>query len=246
MNDSRPTKPKRGWYQFSLRTLLLLVVLASIGMSWFAVKRHRAEKQRAAVEAFGKLDGNVYVYYDFHYDADGRPVRAPEPPGPAWLRSLLGVDFFSDVVWLQLVCSTACDADLEHLAGLTKLKSLYLTDTQLTDVGLAHLAGLTKLEWLSLSGTQLTDAGLEHLARLTNLKWLDLSDTQVTDAGLEHLAGLTNLESLVVSDTQVTDAGLEHLAGLTNLKWLGLDGTQVTDEAVEKLQQALPNCEIEH
>ncbi len=31
MNDPRPSKPKRRWYQFSLRTLLLFVTLFAIG-----------------------------------------------------------------------------------------------------------------------------------------------------------------------------------------------------------------------
>jgi hypothetical protein len=39
MEDS--PKPKRRWYQFSLRTLLLMMLLVSIGMSCLAVRRHR-------------------------------------------------------------------------------------------------------------------------------------------------------------------------------------------------------------
>ena len=35
--------PKRRWYQYRLRTLLVLVVLASIGMSWFAVKLQQVQ-----------------------------------------------------------------------------------------------------------------------------------------------------------------------------------------------------------
>ena len=52
-------------------------------------------------------------------------------------------------------------------------------------------------------------------------------------------------QKLCLSDTQVTDAGLEYLKELTQLQQLDLDGTQVTDAGVTKLQQALPNCEIE-
>jgi len=37
-----------------------------------------------------------------------------------------------------------------------------------------------------------------------------------------------------------------HLKGLTKLKDLHLSGTKVTDAGVNQLQQALPNCKIEH
>ena len=69
---------------------------------------------------------------------------------------------------------------------------------------------------------------------------------QITDEGLVHLEGLTNLETLYLNDTQVTDAGLVHLKGLTKLEWLDLRNTEVTDKGVKKLQEALPNCTIDH
>jgi len=34
MNDSDPPKPKRRWYRFSLRTLLLFLLVAGIGFGW--------------------------------------------------------------------------------------------------------------------------------------------------------------------------------------------------------------------
>jgi hypothetical protein len=51
---------------------------------------------------------------------------------------------------------------------------------------------------------------------------------------------------LYLSDTQVTDTGLEYLKELSNLQDLALAGTQVTDEGITTLQEALPNCKIEH
>ena len=51
---------------------------------------------------------------------------------------------------------------------------------------------------------------------------------------------------LFLHGTKVSDAGLEHLKGLTQLQQLDLNGTKVTDAGVKKLQQALPNCRIEH
>jgi hypothetical protein len=127
------------------------------------------------------------------------------------------------------------DAGLVHLTGLTQLRRLYLDFTQVTDAGLVHLAGLTKLQVLNLFDTQVTDASLVHLSGLTLLKELTLAGTRVTGAGLVHLAGLTKLEALFLEDTQVTDAGLVHLAGLTQLEDLGLDNTQVTDAGLVHL-----------
>jgi len=50
-------RARRRWYQYSLRTLLLVMLLASVGISWFAVKMQRARKQREAVEAIRGLGG---------------------------------------------------------------------------------------------------------------------------------------------------------------------------------------------
>jgi len=202
-----PAAPRRRWYQYSLRTVLVLVILVSIAASWFAVKTHPARRQRAAVEAIKELGG--WVKYDYE--------TKEEPPGPPWLRKLLGDDIVSDVV----------------AAG--ELKS---------DAALAHLKTFTQLKELHLLGPQITDHGLEHLEGLRRLDLLEFTHTQVTDAGLEYLKGLTQLWQLDLSGTKVTDAGLEHLKGLAQLHSLDLMSTQVSDEGVNNLRQALPNCDI--
>ena len=45
---------------------------------------------------------------------------------------------------------------------------------------------------------------------------------------------------------KAADAALKHLKGLTSLRQPDLRGAHVTDEGVKRLQQALPNCTIEH
>ncbi len=254
-----PTNRRR--FRFSLRTLLIVVVLLSLPLGWFALKLRQAERQRQAVEAIREAGG--YVSYDYEFSGQ-------EPPSPARLTGLLGEDFFADVVYVNLdYPAKAGDVDLEqvetltalsglslsrtqvtdeglvHLKGLTKLESLGLWDTQITDAGLAHLKGLAGLETLSLINTRITNAGLENLKGLTKLEFLALCDTQITDAGLEHLQGLTKLEVLGLSNMHVTDAGLEHLKGLTQLKALILHGSHVTDEGVEQFWRALPNCDVQ-
>jgi hypothetical protein len=197
MNTS--PKPRLRWYQYSLRSLLVLMVLvASLG-SWFAVKRQQLEKQRAAVKAIGEMGGEVE--YDYQLDGSGRLNLDAEPPGPAWLRNLLGDDFFTHVVCVYLDGSPITDAGLEHLKGLTRLKELLLNGPQVTDAGLEHLKGLTQLQFLGLNHTHVTDAGLGQLNGLTQLQWLDLDGAQVTGAGLQHLKVLPQLDSLVLSSS---------------------------------------------
>jgi len=201
-------------FQFSLRSLVILVVATAIPCCWLAMRIRQAETQRQTMEAIGRAGGS-WLYDHGFYALTG----LPEPPVPAWLVKLFGIDFFSNVDILAI-----------HQGG---------------DEGLRHAAALDHLDTISLRDSQITNAGLRHLNRFTELDWLNLSSTQITDAGLEHLRGLMNLRVLHLRDTQVTDAGLEHLKGLTSLESLNLSGTQVTERGIVELQQALPNCEIE-
>ena len=73
-------------FQYCLRSLLLLVVAAAIVCSWLTTEIQRAGKQRAAVAAI-RGDG---VSVDYVQD----PFDVPRSDCPAWLRKLLGEDFF--------------------------------------------------------------------------------------------------------------------------------------------------------
>ena len=93
------SQPKLRWYQFSLRSLLLLFLFCTIPFGWLGVKMQRAREQKQAVEAIKKLGGRVQ--YDYQRDASGAPIKGAKPPGPAWLRQLLGDDCFTNVVALS-------------------------------------------------------------------------------------------------------------------------------------------------
>ena len=111
INDSRP-KTKRRWLQFSLRTLLVFVTLSAFASGWFAVKMQRVRRQREAVSAIRAASG--LVWYD--YEVNARPTGSvPKPPGPAWMRKLLGDDCFAKVAWADV----RDDAGLEHVKRLT-------------------------------------------------------------------------------------------------------------------------------
>lgn len=137
---------------------------------------------------------------------------------------------------LDLHNTSVTDTGLEHLEGLTMLRSLRLQETEISDAGLVSLAQLKNLRELDISRTGITDSGLRRLSVLRNLQSLRLNVTPVTDAGLRYLKGLANLEELSLGGTRITDTGLEHLRRLTHLRSLSLFGTQVTDVGIERLK----------
>jgi Leucine-rich repeat (LRR) protein len=159
------------------------------------------------------------------------------------------------------------DAGSEHLKGLTSLKVLDFSGSEITDAGLERLSRLTNLESLTFNASRITENGLRHLQHLANLRTLKI-DNRVNDAGLEHLAGLTRLESLSFQGPEITDAGMQHLRRLTHLQRLTFhapavsdsaltpleelacldsltfNSLWVTDKGLERLEKALPNTQI--
>ena len=204
-------KPRRRWLQFSLRTLLVLMLLLGCGLGWFAREVHKARAQGEAKKAIEKLGGRV------GWD---RPPGGMMRTAVVLAGKLLGEDLYWDVSQVFLSDTPVTDAGLVHLCGLTQLGTLSLNNTRVTDAGLVHLRGLTQFNGLGLNDTTVTDAGLMHLRRLTQLRWLGLRSTQATDAGLAQLQELTQLCALDLNNTHVTDAGLVRLCGLTQLQVL--------------------------
>ena len=87
---------KLRWYQFSLRSLLILMTLWAIPCGSLRREGQKARQQKAAVEWIIGLGGQVE--YDYQYDASGNQIQGAKQPGYEWLRELLGDDFFTNVV----------------------------------------------------------------------------------------------------------------------------------------------------
>ena len=224
MNNS-PPKPKRRWYQFSMRMLILVLVVASMVFGWISIRMERARKNQhriaeleiaieSAVAQIEKLSGRVsYEFVQRRTDS--------------WLEA-----WFND------------PGSPNNPVRVLSVSYVHPASTSVNGAGLEHLARLSHLEYLYL--TNANDAVLAHLRGLMNLRVLQLNASNVTDDGLKHLEGLTNLVSLDAQSTSITDVGLQHLRDLTSLEGLDLRSTNVTTEGIKNLQQALPNCEIRH
>jgi hypothetical protein len=145
------TAPKRRWFQFSLKGMLAVMTLACVGLGWLAYERNEVRKRHEAIAAIEKLGGEVIFDEEI-------PFR------PKWLRPLLGDNSAGEVVRVVYPGQPVTDAGMANLKGLTKLRVLYLNNTQVTDTGLVYLQGLTEVELLVLD-TQVTEQGASELQK---------------------------------------------------------------------------------
>jgi hypothetical protein len=179
-------KPKRGWFQFSLRTVLLVITFAAVGCALLGYRLQQSHEQRRAVEALRNIGGHVYYEHEARYDSRTQYI-------PMWLRSALGDDFFFSVVWVHLEGPQVTDTTIAPVARLADLELFNLTNEEdeseclVTDDGIACVRSLRKLRFLCMRKSKVTDVGLQHLRALQRLQSLDVRDTVVTEQGCRDL-----------------------------------------------------------
>lgn len=248
---NRKKKSNRRRLQFSLRTLILATLLAAVFFSWLAVQIGKVKDEERAVAAIRAMGGSVHYRHELEPTAGGQPG---EPPGPEWLRRLLGQDFFAQV-WAVSYAGGATDADLEHLDAIRHLRHLRHLGIGLSatsPAGRARIRGCRELSYLGLQATSVGDEEIAQLADHTGLEIVRLAHTAVTDRGVEILGQLPALVICELEGTLVSDSRIEwdlrlrrklspspapaptgptpaRATGLQNLTILGLPGAQITD-----------------
>lgn len=265
----QPTpSPKRRWLTFSLRGAFLILTIFCI---WLAIVSTRARNQEQAVLAVLAHGGHLRFDYEEDPTGHSNDKTQPQAPewlrralGEEYFRKVVTVGLstghftqppkatdadlaifraLGDVTFLELGGNPGItDAGLIHLAGLKKLRILYLYRTEVRGPGLEHLPH--NLEILSLQFAPAVDEGLIHLKSLPKLRWLDLNNTKITDEGLRHLSAVRSLEELHLANTDITDQGLEQLKGSKGLNSLSVGGTNVTGRGLADFQKALPSCRV--
>ncbi|HEV7221052.1 MAG TPA: hypothetical protein VGN42_00025 [Pirellulales bacterium] len=149
---AKAEKRYRRWLQVRLSTLLIFVALLCMFLGWQA---NQARRQRHVVAVIEKLGGSVEYDYqypagpwrnvldvDYTWDCD----RSAKPPGPKWLRGLIGDEYFVRVVSANLFSAeVVSDDDLKAIGKLTSLRELILGYEGPTDEGIRNLLGLKEL-----------------------------------------------------------------------------------------------------
>jgi hypothetical protein len=184
-------------FQFTIRSLLVLVVVVAMPCSWLGVEMKKAKTQEKYAESIMEV---------------GAGIGLANTSVPVWLRRVFGEYFFVRVDSVQFaIGGKVHSGDLSRVQGLNTLEDIWLSYTTVTDGELAELQELPCLRTLSLGYTGITDAGLRNLEGLGGVRELDLRDTKITDAGLEHLHRLPRLQRLNVQGTNVTAEGAKKL-----------------------------------
>ena len=151
---------------------------------------------------------------------------------------------FNSLESLSLWGTTVTDDDISQFAGLTNLRTIDLSFTNVTGETLRTLSSISKLVSVRLEGCEVEDEHLAALSEIPQLAMLYLGRTKVTDAGVKHIRGLEGLLLLQLSDCNITDAGLASLGDLPRIQHLWLsktirygedDRSALTDKCVDYL-----------
>ncbi|WP_254508644.1 leucine-rich repeat domain-containing protein [Anatilimnocola floriformis] len=241
-------------FRFSLRMLLLAMLVLGLFLGWYGREWDRLRRQRAIATQFQSRGG--YVAYDPKLPAPNQKNSPGQPLSRVAGRMLFGEDAFAhiDTVWLKdskpgdfelfinlpqlkgLLLKQPPDDCLEQLVRNRKLESLDLQHFRLNRARFELLQRLQHLNTLSLTGNEVDDEALESLALLHQLKTLMLDGTNLTSQGLRRVAELEHLQRLYVSASKtIDDRAIGELKPLKNLRTLSLVGTSTTSAALEHI-----------
>jgi hypothetical protein len=137
-----------------------------------------------------------------------------------------------------LNCRAFDDAQAARLTGLTRLRSLAITNSGIGDAAVETIAAsFPELVELDLSSNvNLTGAAMRSIAALEKLQRLALVQTRFNDLHTRRLAKLPALQVIDLRGTmEVGDLTLGVLGGLPRLRALKHRSPVVTDEGIEAL-----------
>ena len=123
---------------------------------------------------------------------------------------------------------------LANFAGLDSLRTIEISNAQITDRTVESLVGLSKLKGLSLSGCERVTS--IDLSQLTALENLDLAGINLS-GGLRSVGAAKRLRRVDASRCgELSDDLIEAFAGLPNVKTIDVSNTKFSDEAYRRLE----------
>ena len=221
---------RRRRLRFSLRALLLFVTIIAVVAALLTYRFEEARRQHRAVRRLHQYFGAA-AYYDYQLDENDQSLgREATPPGPEWLRSLVGIDFLSRVTKVSFWETNGPGAN-EYVIfrDLPFLKTLEFFEALFRGEGVVHLSELHRLRRLILNRSMYGKENVKALGQLTQLEELSLIEGRFHEDDLLSLRSLKNLRLL---DLRSVNTGRNPTY------------PRISQRTIKQLQAALPDCEI--
>ena len=133
------------------------------------------------------------------------------------------------------------DKGIAAIERLHNVKSITISNIDITDKALKHIGNLKNLEEITAEGKcSIMSSSMAHLKSLDKLKTLNIEDgSQIT--GLDEVGKLVGLKKLSIYDNVAfSDQEINKLENLHELESLAISGDNIGDETA-KLASNLPN-----
>jgi hypothetical protein len=136
------------FHQYSIRMILLATAVAGIVL---APRVNYARRQTEAVKVIQSCGGSCY--YSHEYNRRPGMIRGDldtdaTPQLPGWLSRGTGLDFFEDVVVVELRTDDLNPGVAGAISVLDGLRELYIAKRELLEIDVQRLRGLKKLRVL--------------------------------------------------------------------------------------------------
>lgn len=201
------SKPQLRWYQFGLRTLLVLFLLTALAAAAVKWRISHLEFMRRREAALSLLSERFPA--PLRPDFDASKLSYLNLDSRIYPEELYQVTYFPKLQWLKLGRQ---DFDAQHLNCLKQLPELEILEVRgginggITEAGFAELGQLRRLKVLRLSGTNISPAGIEQLGRIPHLRELEFSTENLSEC-CRNLGRCRQLEKLSLSSQRFIRPG---------------------------------------
>lgn len=232
-SPSAISKPRRRWFQFSLRTLLIFSALISFAAAWYGNHYLRIKKRDTAVKNLQSLGCKVIFDYELtEADHDYFPGIKCDPE-PLYTRWLFGEHANAKVKWVwinsdaNILRGGSKDEDFRWLADFPALELVTNEDKNIPPKTVERIVKYApRLRAYYSWNASVDDHDMEQIGKLTDLTLLKVQAKNVTEKGYNHLSKLKKLQRLEFINGAITNNTLQKIGELPELRELQLYACQ--------------------
>ncbi|PQO46273.1 hypothetical protein C5Y93_09815 [Blastopirellula marina] len=214
-----PVQRKRRWLSFSVRGLLLLILIVSVGLGFLARDLYQFRQRQAVVRRIEANGGSVNLpFYEI-----GDPFETSNRSDVRLSEEQRRTLYQQWVIWFadEDIYKRPWGASIAH------------ADDEPLFLGLEYFPELFQL---TIGPGTLSDASMESICRLKSLQQIRLHETQMTKQQVGRLASLPELTEIEFHGAATTPEALSQLGHIPRLETVRLIADQVPVEALAAIR----------